>query len=56
MEIVPKITTVDTDTAVLYGFALMVDSAPRMAAAPQIPLPMEVSNAIPRSIFSSLPR
>ena len=27
---------------------LMVDSAPRIAAAPQIPLPMEVSNAIPR--------
>ena len=41
---------------ILYGFALMVDSAPRMAAAPQIPLPMEVSNAIPRSIFSNLPR
>lgn len=56
MEIVPKITTVDTATAVLCGSHLTTGSAPKTAAAPQMALPVEVSSARSLSIFSHFPK
>ena len=44
-----------TATAVLYGLVRIVASAPSTAAAPQMPEPIEVSNAVSRSILRSRP-
>ena len=55
MAIVPKTTTVDTATAVLYGCGLITDSAPRTAAAPQMALPVAVSRDMSLSILRSFP-
>ena len=55
IDSVPKMTTVDTATAVLYGLACIAPSQPRTAAAPQMALPQDVSRAIERSMRSSLP-
>ena len=55
MESVPKTTTVETATAVLYPSHRTTGSAPSTAAAPQIALPVEVISAVSRSIPSSRP-
>ena len=55
IDSVPKMTTVDTATAVLCGSPLTTGSAPSTAAAPQIALPVAVSSERSRSIFNSRP-
>ena len=55
MESVPKTTTVETATAVLYPSHRTTGSAPSTAAAPQIALPVEVISAVSRPIPSSRP-
>ena len=54
MDMVPNITTVETATAVLWGWLLTTGSAPNTAAAPHIALPVEVSKATSLSIFINL--
>ncbi len=51
----PKITTVDTATAVLWGSQRTTPSAPSTAAAPQIELPVAVISAVSASIFIRRP-
>ena len=53
---VPKMTTVETATAVLWLAHLTTDSAPNTAAAPQIALPVEVMRAVSWSIFKMRPK
>ena len=50
MESVPKTTTVETATAVLYPSPRTTGSAPSPAAAPQLALPVEVISAVSRSL------
>ena len=52
IESVPKMTTVETATAVLWGSLFTTGSAPKTAAAPQMALPVAVRSL---SIFNSFP-
>jgi len=49
IEVVPKITTVATAMALLYGSALRTGSVAKTAAAPQTALPDEINNDVSRS-------
>ena len=51
MDVVPKITTVETAIAVLWALLFNTDSIPNTAAAPQMALPVEVNKAVSLSIF-----
>ena len=55
IESVPKMTTVETATAVLWGSLFTTGSALKTAAAPQMALPVAVSRARALSIFNSFP-
>ena len=55
MEMVPKITTVDTAMAVLCPSHFTTGSAPNTAAAPQMALPVAVMSEVSLSIFKARP-
>ena len=55
MDMVPKMTTVDTAMAVLCPSHFTTGSAPSTAAAPQMALPVAVIREVSLSIFISLP-